>query len=409
LETPELTTHVAANGLRMVHRYVPGHTEFCGVTALAGSRFELTPEQYGLAHFVEHTIFKGTPRRSPAYVINRMESVGGEINAFTTKEEITLYSAMPAGNVRRATELMAELVIESSFPQRPVDREREVIADEIDSYLDTPSEAVYDLFDEMAFAGHPMAHNILGTKESVAAITADMCMEFLHTRFSSPNMVYFYLGPTPPKQVFAIAEKAFAMLPTVAPTAPVEPIRLAPAQQKVIDRNAHQSHTVMAAPIPGITSPNRYVTALAVNILGGPGMNSWLNVALREKRGLVYSVDASTALFTDGGMMNIYFGCDHEDQALCAKLCSEQLQRLAGDTLPAAKLEQFKRQYLGQVTLGHDNKENVAISTGRALLHGLDLPRYSRTVELINAITPQQLRAAAERMAVAPERSLTLC
>ena len=392
----------------MAYRYVPGHTEFCGVTALAGSRYEFVPEDYGLAHFVEHTVFKGTPRRSPTYVINRMEAVGGEINAFTTKEEITVYAGMPKGNMSRATSLIGELVTESCFPSRPLDREREVILDEVDSYLDTPSEAVFDLFDEMAFAGHPMAHNILGTKESVTAITGERCRAYLRHRFTSPNMVYFYLGPEDPKRVLKYAERAFDSLPMTIPTESVVPMTLAAPANKVIERNLHQCHTVMGAPIGGLKSADRFVTALAVNILGGPGMNSLLNVALRERRGLVYSVDASTALYTDGGMMTIYFGCDHGDLECCSAICKGELDRLANDLLSETKLSQYKRQYLGQVTLGTDNKENLAIASGRALLHNLALPCYDTTVERITAITPQQLRDAAERLAQTPLRSLTL-
>lgn len=403
----EQVTATLSSGLRVVCTRMPSATEFCGLTVNAGSRDEVCQADFGLAHFVEHTIFKGTPRRSDSYINSRMEAVGGELNAFTTKEETTLYAAMPAGNHRRACALIGELAAESVFPSRKIDLEREVICDEIDSYLDSPAEAAYDLFDEMAYAGNPLAHNILGTRESVAAISSDRCRNWLVNAFTAANGVYFYLGPERPDRVFASVEKHLASLPASGsmprrcpPSAPV-------AQQRVSgDANHHQCHTVMGAPIDGLHAADRHAIALATNILGGPGMNSMLNVELRERRGLVYTVEASLALMSDCGMMTIYFGCDHDDRSRCMQLVGNTLNRLADKELTERQLSAAKRQYLGQLALGLDNKEQVAINTGRALLHGLAIPSLEATTEQIRAITPAALRAAALRLAAAP--SLTL-
>lgn len=392
----------------MVHRHCPGVSEYCGVTANVGSRDEHNPEEFGLAHFVEHTIFKGTHRRSDSYVINRMEQVGGELNAFTTKEETTVYAAMPAGNWRRATDLIAELVTESTFPAAKIDREREVIADEIDSYLDSPADSVFDLYDEMMFEGSSMAHNILGTKQSVQRISSEMCRDFLVSHFTADNMVFFYLGPEPAEKVFRTASGAFAGVPaTWARTPRVSPHRCAPECRRLSTDN-HQSHTVMGTTVGGLHSPDRFATALAVNILGGPGMNSRLNVSLRERRGLVYTVDASTALYDDFGLVTIYFGCDHDDVARCTDLCRRELERLASDPLPLRTLAAHRRQFIGQATLGSDNKEQMAISTGRAILHRLPAPSAAHTAAALNAITPDDLRRAATVIAEAPLRSLSL-
>ncbi len=403
-----MTLAAGPGGLMMVHRHCDGASEYCGVTANVGSRDEHRPEEFGLAHFVEHTIFKGTSRRSDSYVINRMEEVGGELNAFTTKEETTVYTAMPAGNYRRATDLIGELVTESVFPARKIDREREVIADEIDSYLDSPSEAVFDQFDEMMFAGNPMAHNILGTKQSVADINPEMCRNFLSNHFTADNMVYFYLGPERADKVFRTAERALAGVPHAGVRRP----RVTPSmcEPQVVRHGAdtHQTHTVMGTMIGGLHAADRFATALAVNIIGGPGMNSWLNVSLRERRGLVYTVDASTALYDDCGLMTIYFGCDHDDLKLCSDLCRRELERLAADPLPEAAMKRYVRQFIGQVTLGSDNKEQLALSTGRSTLHGLSAPSPESTAAHIHSVTPEALRAAAERLASAPLRQLTL-
>jgi predicted Zn-dependent peptidase len=388
---------------------MPGATEFCGVTVNVGSRDELLTSRHGLAHFVEHTIFKGTNRRTDSYIINRMEAVGGELNAYTTKEETSIYSAMPAGNYARATALIAELVTDSIFPTRKIDLEREVICDEIDTYLDSPADAVFDLFDEEAFRGNSLAHNILGTKDSVMAIDSDLCCRYLSEQFTAPRMVYFYAGPAPAAAVMRVAQRAFAALPSggaaLQRTLP-QPIDMGHVRRG--EGTSHQSHTVMGAHIGGLHSPQRFATALAVNILGGPGMNALLNVALRERRGLVYSVDASTALYTDCGLMTIYFGCDHDDTSRCIALVNQTLERLASDRLTERKLQAYKRQYIGQVTVASDNKEQVALSTARCILHGLEPPQPSRTAERLRTITPDDLRDAAATLTAASANILTL-
>ncbi len=406
--TEQITLHSLDNGLRVVHRLHPGATEFCGLTVNAGSRDELLPADFGLAHFVEHTIFKGTQRRSDSYILNRMEAVGGELNAFTTKEETTLYAAMPAGNLRRACSLIGELATESIFPERKLNLEREVIADEIDSYLDSPADAVYDVFDEMAYAGNPLAHNILGTKQSVAAINSGQCRNYLKQRFTAQNSVFFYLGPERPERVFATASRAFAALP---PQGTAEQ-RIAPhvcaPKTEIEDHGRNQCHCLMGVPVGGLHSPERHIVALAVNILGGPGMNALLNVELREHRGLVYTVEASTALMSDCGMMTIYFGCDHADVEKCRRLTTNTLQRFADHTVSERTLDAYTRQYMGQLTLGLDNKEQLALSSARAVLHGLQPPTLANTAMIINAITPGQLQQTAQALALAPLRTLIL-
>ncbi len=409
--TDSLTTvidRVEPAGLRVVCTTMPGPTEFCGLIVNAGSRDELTAATHGLAHFVEHTIFKGTGRRSDSYVLNRMEQVGGELNAYTTKEETTLYAAMPAGNHARACALIGELASESVFPERKLDLEREVICDEIDSYLDSPAESVYDFFDEIAYAGNPLAHNILGTKESVAAIDSAMCRDYLRRAFAADNAVYFYLGPESPSKVMAAVRRAFSALPARADmSARIAPQVCGP-ENRLTDRGSHQCHTLMGVPVGGLHSERRHAVALASNILGGPGMNALLNVELRERRGLVYSVETSTALMSDCGMMTVYFGCDHHDLRRCSRLVESTLNRFASSALSERRLAAWKRQYLGQLTLSLDNKEQLALNCGRAVLHGLPVPSFARTAEKIASITPEELREVAEKLAQAPLRTLTL-
>lgn len=403
-----ILTATLANGLKCIARQVPGATECCGLTFNSGSRDEVCDVDHGLAHFVEHTIFKGTSRRSGSYVLNRMESVGGELNAFTTKEETTVYSLMPAGNFRRAARLIGELTADSAFPERGLMLERDVVCDEIDSYLDSPAEAVYDLFDEMVFAGNPIAHNILGRKQTVMDFTGERCRRYLHERFTADNGVFFYLGPEDPQIVIREAEKAFSALPSRAIGTPrIAPLFCRPAVDEQ-DSGSHQAHTVMGVEIGGIHAPDRHITALAVNILGGPGMNALLNLALRERNGLVYTVESSTALYSDCGLMTIYFGCDHQDLDRCRRIVGRTLDGFASKQLTERSLAAYKRQYLGQLTLGLDNREQTALSAGRAILHGLQPPSFTRTAEKIASVTPEELQSAAERLAQSPLRALTL-
>lgn len=390
--------HTLANGLRIVHRHSKSSVEYCGVAVNVGSRDEI-PEHFGLAHFVEHTIFKGTTHRRSWHIINRMEAVGGELNAYTTKEETMLYSIFPSGNLNRAIDLIADLVTSSQFPSSELDKEREVVADEINSYLDSPSEAIYDDFEDLIFNGSSLGHNILGTTSTIATFTPEVCKNYLARYYTGLNMVFFYMGSEGPTKVFRLAEKHFGKLSNqLAPINRTTPIKVAPFD---IKRNLgnHQCHTIIGASIEGMYSPQRYATALFTNILGGPGMNSLLNISLRERRGLVYTVEASSAMFTDCGAMAIYFGCDHDDLNRCRRLVMNQLESLASKTLTSKQLEAAKKQYLGQLIVASENREQAAITTGRSMLYHNRVASSQEILNNINSITPEQIRQVAESIA----------
>ena len=399
------TYHTLPNNLRMVHRFCPSEVEYCGLCVMTGSRNE-TQAQYGLAHFVEHTIFKGTDRRRAWHIANRMESVGGEINAFTSEEATTIYSSFPAGNLPRAIELIADLVSRSRFPVNEIDREREVVLDEVDSYLDSPAEAIFDDFNELIFAGSGIGHNILGTEATIRTFTPQTCRNFLDTFYTPGNMVLFYMGPTKPQRVFSIAERHLGHLDHPNP----EITRITPPEVAPFDisrkHGTHQSHTVIGARIPGMYDDTKRTYALLTNIVGGPCMNSLCNIALRERRGYVYSVDAYTSLFTDAGLFSIYFGCDDEHVKACQRIIFDILSRLADSPMKDRTLEAAKKQYIGQTIVAADNREQVATSTGRALLFDNHVAQPDEIVERISSITAEELRMAAER--IAPERCSVL-
>lgn len=366
----------------------------------AGSRDELTPDEFGMAHFVEHTIFKGTKRRSSWHIINRMEAIGGELNAFTTKEDTVVYSSFPKSGLSRALDLIADLVTNSRFPLVELDRERDVVCDEIDSYLDQPADAVYDDFEDILYANTPLGHNILGTKKSVKAINSDMCRRWLDRYYTASKMVAFYSGATGVETFKRCAEATLAAVSAVDTSRPrivVEPSPVSFTRFKH-QRSIHQSHTVMGVRMPRLEEGERAALALLTNILGGPGMNSILNVEMRERRGLVYSVESTATMWSDTTMFTTYFGADAEDTALCISLVDNSIKRMADSAISDRRLAAAKKQYLGQLVLARDNAENNIISIARATLARGTVPDPVRSDNLIKSLTGADVMDAARRL-----------
>lgn len=383
-------------GLRLVHRKAQGAAvDYCGVIVKVGSRDDKA-DAYGMAHFVEHTIFKGTKKRSSWHILNRMERIGGELNAYTTKEETVVYTAAPSGNMRRAIELLADLCISSRFPDNELNKEREVVADEINSYLDSPADAVFDDFEDMVFSGTPLGHNILGNVESISKIDSKVCRDYLNEWYTKSNITVFYYGGTSCERVSDAVNEYFMDMPSHRCNhISLSPDFKAPAFAVTRDIGAHQAHTVMGAVVPGMFSPERHAMALFTNIIGGPGMNSLLNVELRERRGLVYSVEASTSLMRDCGLFTIYFGCDADDTDQCIDVVRQQMQKIADNGISERTLAAAKKQYLGQLAVSSDNRENVAISTGRAACYYNRVRSSSETIDIISGISVSQIIQAS--------------
>lgn len=387
-----------SNGMRCVTRCCSVPVEHCGIAINAGSRDEL-PHLHGLAHFVEHTIFKGTSRHRASYIRDRMEVVGGELNAYTTKEETVVYSTAPAGYLDRAASLLAEMVADSLFPDSEIAREKQVVAEEIDTYLDTPSEGVFDDFEDVIYEGSSLAHNILGSREDLASFTSEDCRKYLEQRFTPGRMVFFYIGPVDPETVFAKAEKHFGCLsrqdsPLHRLTPPVNP----PFDRISDKADSYQAHTIMGVRVPSLLDPRRFAVALLANILGGPGMNSLLNVALRERRGLVYSVDTSTSLMSDNGLLTIYFGCDPADTDRCIKVTRRVIDSLAQTTISERRLTAAKRQFIGQLKVGSVNTEQLAIAMGRSTLYTGGVMTLDATIDAVQSVTAHALREEAESL-----------
>ena len=398
--------HTLANGLRLVHVSMPTQVAWCGLAINAGSRDE-QEGHYGLAHFVEHTIFKGTKHRRAWHILNRMERVGGELNAYTTKEGTMLYSVFPGEHLPRAVDLLADLVQWSVFPQEELDRERDVVLEEAASYRDTPSDAVYDDFEDLLFADSELGHNILGRKEDLERLSSDDCMRYLKTLYVPANMAFFSVGPARPDRVFRLAEKAFgAMSHALPPRHRSVPSSVAPFN-KVIQIGTHQAHTIVGARVPDMSHHLRYALMLLNNILGGPGMNSLLNVELRERRGYVYTVESTLTLLSDCGWMEIYLGCDSRDVKSSLRVIDRITARLGQELLPERRLEAYKKQYCGQLVVAADSSEFMAMRAGRGLLYHGTVATVAQTIERIQAVTPDDIARAASYLSRDALSSLT--
>lgn len=383
------------------------HVSYIGVAVGSGSRDE-NPLHPGLAHFVEHTIFKGTWKRKSAAISARMEAIGGELNACTSKEDTIIYTSAPAGYSERAIELLGDLIANSLFPTHEIEMERDVVTEEIKSYLDSPSDNVYDEYEERVFAGNALAHNILGTPESVRTLTGPDCRQFLDLNYTPVNMTVYISGPDDPARLFRLVEKHFGLLHFPDR----RPARISPAPvatfDETIDHDGFQAHTVYGARTMGRHDDRRYALYLLNNHLGGPNMSSRLNQELREKRGLVYSVDSFVSMYSDVGLLSVYMGSDKKNVGRCVRLVRRELDRLAQDTMSARTLEKIKTQYCGQLLVSTDNRENMAISMGKSLLHFGEVRDASYTAERIREVTAEQLREVAEMLAPQHCNRLTL-
>lgn len=387
-------TYRLSNGLRIIHKPDQSAVTYCGIVINTGSRDEADEEQ-GMAHFIEHMLFKGTEKRRSSHIINRLEHVGGELNAYTSKEETVVYAAVLKEYFERAMELISDIVLHSNFPQKEIDKEVVIIVDEIQSYNDSPSELIYDDFEELIFEHHPIGHNILGKSELLEKYSTVDAFRFTKKHYRPEEMVFFAFGDLDFKQLVRWAEKylqaetvASKELERFSPTS-YKPIR------KEINKNTHQVHFMLGNRAYDLYHPSRMGMYLLNNILGGPGMNSLLNLSLREKHGLVYNVESSYQPFTDTGMWSVYFGCDPENVNRCEQLVYNELQKLREEPLTENTLKKYKLQLVGQMAISSENKENMALSLGKSFLRYGKIDDLDTVKKLIDELTPEQLQTIA--------------
>ena len=389
--------HTLSNGLRIIHEPSSSKVAYCGFAVDAGTRDEAENEQ-GMAHFVEHLIFKGTRKRKAWHILNRMEKVGGDLNAYTNKEETVIYSAFLTEHFGRALELLADIVFHSTFPQNEIEKETEVIIDEIQSYEDTPSELIFDDFEDMIFRNHPLGRNILGRPDLLKKFRSEDAMAFTSRFYQPSNMVFFVLGDFNFQKIVRQVEKLLVDLPLVT----VENQRTIPPlyvpEQLVVHKETHQAHVMIGSRGYNAYDDKRTALYLLNNILGGPGMNSRLNVSLRERRGLVYTVESNLTSYTDTGAFCIYFGTDPEDVDTCLKLTYKELKRMRDVKMTSSQLMAAKKQLIGQIGVASDNNENNALGMAKTFLHYNKYESSESVFRRIEALTAEGLLEVANEM-----------
>ena len=399
-------TYTLDNGLRIIHLPSDSKVVYCGYQINAGTRNE-EPGEEGLAHFCEHVTFKGTERRKAWHILNCLESVGGDLNAYTNKEGTVYYSAILKEHIARAVDLLTDIVFHSVYPQAEIDKEVEVICDEIESYNDSPAELIYDEFENIIFKGSPLGHNILGTAEQVRAFTTEDALRFTQKLYRPDNAIFFAYGDIDFKKLVRLLKKSFLSEERRVKS---EKFNSPEAQAQfniqhsfegqtiVMQKNTHQAHVMIGTRAYDVNDDRRMPLYLLNNMLGGPGMNAKLNLALREHNGLVYTVESTMVAYGDTGVWSIYFGCDEHDVKRCLRLVRKELDKFMQKPLSEAQLKAAKKQIKGQVGVACDNRENFALDFGKSFLHYGWEKNVDRLYEQVDEITAEQIQAVAQEL-----------
>lgn len=391
----EFFTYRLPNGIRGIHRQVKGSVAHCALVIGAGSRDE-HPDQYGLAHFTEHAFFKGTEHRRAWQVNCRLENLGGELNAFTTKEDTTIHATTLRGDFAKAAELIADIAFRSTFPDRELEREKEVIADEINTYKDSPADMIYDTFEDLLFADSELGHNILGRKASLMRYDGDAIRAFTARTHTTDQMVFSSIGNFSAKAAETVAARYFAdRQATVRGFERVAPAAYVPFEKTVV-KHTHQTHCIIGNRACGIGEEQRLPLALLTNILGGPSANSLLNVVLREKNGLSYNIEASYTPYGDTGIVAIYFSSDHSNAEQCVELIDGQLRKLRTAPLTARQLSMAKKQFIAQLAISSESNESYMLGAGKSLLVHDDVDTMEQVYAKVRDLTAAQLTEVAE-------------
>ncbi len=425
-------TYTLDNGLRIIHLPSDSKVVYCGYQINAGTRDE-EPGEEGLAHFCEHVTFKGTERRKAWHILNCLESVGGDLNAYTNKEGTVYYSAILKEHIARAVDLLSDIVFHSVYPQAEIDKEVEVICDEIESYNDSPAELIYDEFENILFKDSSLGHNILGTAEQVRSFTTEDALRFTRKLYRPDNAIFFAYGDIDFKKLVKLVGRALAdddsgklaeeKLPQISQMTQISGDENSITTEKsvssvksvvpknypsvgeeiagqtiVMQKNTHQAHVMIGTRAYDVNDDRRMPLYLLNNILGGPGMNAKLNLALREHNGLVYTVESTMVAYGDTGTWSIYFGCDEHDIKRCLRLVRKELDRMMEKPLSDAQLKAAKKQIKGQIGVACDNRENFALDFGKSFLHYGWEKNVDCLYEQVEAITSQQIQDVAREL-----------
>jgi predicted Zn-dependent peptidase len=394
----EYNLYTLANGIRVVHRQVTStRITHCGFILDIGSRDE-SDDQQGIAHFWEHMAFKGTRKRKAYHIINRLESVGGELNAYTTKEKICFYASIRDNYFEKAVELLTDITFDSVFPENQIERERSVILEEMSMYHDAPEDAIQDEFDNVIFPDHPLGVNILGTAESVRSFSRDDFKRFISENINTNKIIFSVVGNVTLAKVQRLVDKYLKDLPVFSGDRNRASFSGYTPYNKVVERSLTQSHCAIGRPAYKITDPNRLHFFMLNNILGGPGMNSRLNLALREKHGYVYSIDSSYTPYTDTGLFAIYFGTEAGQLNRSISLIMRELKKLRDQPLGTMQLQRAKEQLMGQLAMAEENNLSMMLMMGKSLLDLDTIESLESIFARIKAISSNELQDTAKDM-----------
>ena len=390
-------THTIKNGLRIIHLPSTSRVVYCGYQIAAGTRNELAGEE-GMAHFCEHMTFKGTEKRNAIQIINALEGLGGELNAFTNKEDTTFYAAISKEHFTQAVNILTDIVFHSQYQQHEIDKEVEVICDEIESYNDSPAELIYDEFENILFEGHPLGHNILGKAEQLRTYTTEDALRFVRRHYRPDNAIFFAYGDVD----FGKLVKLLDSLEMNTPAADISSInyKLSAINSQLVtkEHGTHQAHVMLGTRAYDIHHPLRIPLYLLNNILGGPGMNARLNLSLRERNGLVYTVESTMVNYSDTGIWSVYFGCDPQDVKRCLRLVHRELDKMMQRPLSATQLRNAKRQLKGQIAIACDNHEQFALDFGKSFLHYGWEKDITHLYDSIDKVTAEDIQTVANEL-----------
>ena len=409
-------THTLDNGLRIIHLPSAEQVIYCGYQVAAGTRDELSGEE-GMAHFCEHMTFKGTERRNALQIINSLEQLGGDLNAFTNKEDTTFYAAIQKEHIGKAVDLLTDIVFHSTYPQHEIDKEVEVICDEIESYNDSPAELIFDEFENILFAGHPLGHNILGKAEQLRTYKTEDALHFVRRHYRPDNAIFFAYGDLDfEKLVKKIRNEKLEIRNDDYQPSEDSTYKTNQHSSSLIPHSSlnetriigsHQAHVMLGTRGYDIHHPLRIPLYLLNNILGGPGMNARLNLSLRERNGLVYTVESTMVSYSDTGIWNIYFGCDPHDVNKCLRLVRRELDKVMEKPLSESQLRAAKRQLKGQIAIACDNREQFALDFGKSFLHYGWEKDVTSLFDNIDKVTATDIQTVAQELFI-PERLTTL-
>ena len=385
------------NGIRLIHKQKQGEIAHLVLMVETGTRDELAHEN-GLAHFVEHTIFKGTQNRKAYHILSCLDNVGGDLNAFTTKEETCIQATFLKQHYRRSLDLFADIAFHSTFPENELVKEKEVILDEINSYLDSPSDEIYDLFEEMVFKGHPLARNILGTTELMKGFHRQDILDFMAHNYSTDQMILASIGNISFKEFEKLAMTYFGSQPTHIINKKREIFTGYTPEYRTETRNNHLSHCILGGLAPEFSSPLRMPIVMLNNVLGGPAMSSRLGLNIREKYGFAYSIESQYTAYSDVGLINVYMGVDPDSLERAIDLVHKELDKLCTQELGTLQLHHAKQQLIGQVALSYESGMNELLSATRSLIMGEPIEYMDDIIQKVEAVTSSDILEVANRV-----------